>query len=225
MTDAQTITTTNPTNGTDLAEYPIHNESEVDAILDRSTAVQPQWAKRSFDERAEVLRAVGRELRRRRTELAELMADEMGKPIAQGEAEAAKCANACDYYADHAAEMLADVRRDSDLSSAWTVYRPLGTILAVMPWNFPLWQVIRFAAPPLMAGNVGLLKHASNVTAAQKIWPQTSRKTNCGKRGSHDSPTSRHHYRRYPDAAFPVRSSGRHRWQGSFAGADRPPLN
>jgi len=166
MTAAKTITTVDPRTGNDLAEYAIHTEAEVDTMLQQAASAQPSWAGRTFEERAEVIRGVGHELRRRRSELAELMAKEMGKPIAQGEAEADKCASACDYYADESASMLADVERDSALSSAWTVYRPLGTVLAVMPWNFPLWQVLRFAAPTLMAGNTGLLKHASSVTGS-----------------------------------------------------------
>lgn len=160
------ITTINPSNGLDLAQYPVHTKAEVESILDQSSSMQDAWANRSFEERATVIRGVGNELRRRRSELAELMANEMGKPVAQGEAEADKCAWVCDFYADEAEQMLADVERDSAMSSAWTVYRPLGTVLAVMPWNFPLWQVLRFAAPTLMAGNTGLLKHASSVTGS-----------------------------------------------------------
>ncbi len=166
MNSADVTTTINPTNGLQLADYPVHTESEVDAMLDQASSAQRSWANTSFDERANGIRGVGSELRRRRSELAELMANEMGKPIAQGEAEADKCAWVCDFYAEHAESMLADVERESQLDQAWTVYRPLGTVLAVMPWNFPLWQVLRFAAPTLMAGNTGLLKHASSVTGS-----------------------------------------------------------
>lgn len=161
-----TITTVDPSTGLSLAHYPIHSQAEVDEMLEQTASIQTSWASRSFAERGQVIRGVGRELRRRRSELAELMAHEMGKPLAQGEAEADKCAWVCDFYADEAESMLADVERESSLSSAWTVYRPLGTVLAVMPWNFPLWQVLRFAAPTLMAGNTGLLKHASSVTGS-----------------------------------------------------------
>jgi len=166
MSDTDTITTVNPATGKQLEEYSIQTKEQVDAILGTVSGAQPAWAKRSFDERGHVLRSVAESLRSQRTDLAHLMAAEMGKPVGQGEAEADKCAWVCDFYADHAEEMLADVARESDLDRAWTVYRPMGTVLAVMPWNFPLWQVLRFAAPTLMAGNTGLLKHASSVTGS-----------------------------------------------------------
>lgn len=124
------------------------------------------WADTAFEDRAVRLREAALLLRQRSGPLAELMADEMGKPVASGKAEAEKCALVCDYYAENGAEMLADVPRESDLASAWTVHRPMGTVLAVMPWNFPLWQVFRFAAPALMAGNGAMLKHASNVSGS-----------------------------------------------------------
>ena len=102
-------------------------------------------------------------LRNRRESLARLMALEMGKPLAQGLAEVEKCAWVCEYYAEHAARFLGDEPAPSDATRSFVAYRPLGVILAVMPWNFPLWQVFRFAAPGLMAGNAGILKHSSNV--------------------------------------------------------------
>jgi succinate-semialdehyde dehydrogenase/glutarate-semialdehyde dehydrogenase len=103
-------------------------------------------------------------LRQRNEDLARLMAIEMGKPLAQGRAEAEKCAWVCDYYGEHAANFLADEPISTDAGRSYVSYRPLGVVLAVMPWNFPLWQVFRFAAPGLMAGNAGVLKHASNVS-------------------------------------------------------------
>jgi succinate-semialdehyde dehydrogenase/glutarate-semialdehyde dehydrogenase len=102
-------------------------------------------------------------LRERREEYAALMATEMGKPVLQGSAEVEKCAWVCDYYAEHAERFLAAEAVDSDASRSYVAYQPLGVILAVMPWNFPFWQVFRFAAPSLMAGNTAVLKHASNV--------------------------------------------------------------
>ena len=115
-------------------------------------------------ERATVLRKAADLLEARQTEFARLMASEMGKPIKQGRAEVVKCASACRYYADHGADMLAPVEREG----ATILYQPLGTVLAIMPWNFPFWQAIRFAAPALMAGNTILLKHASNVSGCAR---------------------------------------------------------
>jgi succinate-semialdehyde dehydrogenase/glutarate-semialdehyde dehydrogenase len=111
-----------------------------------------------------VLRRAAALLREEKDALARLMALEMGKPVAQGRAEAEKCATTCDYYAEHAKRLLAPEPAPTEARSSYVAFEPLGPVLAVMPWNFPLWQVFRFAAPALMAGNVGLLKHASNVT-------------------------------------------------------------
>src|SRR5438093_595911 len=110
------------------------------------------------------MRDAGRLLRERKTQHARTMALEMGKPLMQGEAEAEKCAWVCDYYAEHAERFLADEPRETDASKAFVRFDPIGPVLAIMPWNFPFWQVFRFAAPALMAGNAGLLKHAPNVT-------------------------------------------------------------
>src|SRR5438093_2252661 len=110
------------------------------------------------------MRDAGRLLRERKTQHARTMALEMGKPLMQGEAEAEKCAWVCDYYAEHAERFLADEPRETDASKAFVRFDPIGPVLAIMPWNFPFWQVFRFAAPALKAGNAGLLKHAPNVT-------------------------------------------------------------
>jgi succinate-semialdehyde dehydrogenase/glutarate-semialdehyde dehydrogenase len=118
----------------------------------------------SFADRATCLRKAAGLLEERQDDLARMMAEEMGKPVTQGKAEAVKCATACRHYADHGEAMLAPVTREG----ATIHHQPLGTVLAIMPWNFPLWQVIRFAAPALMAGNTILLKHASNVPGCAK---------------------------------------------------------
>src|SRR2546428_8169583 len=106
----------------------------------------------------------GRLLREPKSKPARTMALEMGEPLPPGEAEAEKCAWACDYYAEHAERFLAEEPRETDASKAFVRFDPIGPVLAIMPWNFPFWQVFRFAAPALMAGNAGLLKHAPNVT-------------------------------------------------------------
>ncbi len=176
MSSEKVLTSVNPHDGTTIEEYRQHTSTEVEGYLAQTAAVQPRWARRSISERAKILHRAADGLRERSDELAELMASEMGKPLAGGRSEVEKCAWACEYYADNAAGMLADVERPSAHSAAWTVYRPLGTVLAVMPWNFPLWQVFRFAAPTLMAGNAGMLKHASNVSgcalAIQEIFAE-----------------------------------------------------
>src|SRR5687767_2100956 len=121
------------------------------------------WRRVPFAERAVPMKKTAAILRERKAELAKLMALEMGKPLKQGIAEAEKCALGCDYYADHAEEHLAPEMVKTEASKSYVAFEPLGVVLAVMPWNFPFWQVFRFAAPALMAGNAGVLKHASNV--------------------------------------------------------------
>jgi succinate-semialdehyde dehydrogenase / glutarate-semialdehyde dehydrogenase len=154
---------TNPTTGETLREYPDHSPDEVAQRLERAARAFEGWRRTSFASRARPLRAVAAVLRQRQGELARLMTLEMGKPIAQSESEVEKCAWACEYFAEHAEGDLATESVPSDAARSFVRYDPLGPILAVMPWNFPLWQVVRAAAPALMAGNVLVLKHASNV--------------------------------------------------------------
>src|SRR5881296_2215008 len=154
----------NPATDQLVAEYPEATPEEVTRILRAARAACGSWRRTALPERAASLRRAGALLRARKDELARLMAVEMGKPLAQGRAEAEKCAWVCDYYAEEGASHLAPETIATDASRSYAAFEPLGVVLAVMPWNFPLWQVFRFAAPALMAGNVGLLKHASNVT-------------------------------------------------------------
>jgi succinate-semialdehyde dehydrogenase/glutarate-semialdehyde dehydrogenase len=121
------------------------------------------WRRTSFEERAAPMRRAAEILRKNAEEYARLMALEMGKPVTGGRAEAEKCAWVCDYYAECAERFLRDEPVSTDASRSYVAFRPVGPVLAVMPWNYPFWQVFRFAAPALMAGNAGLLKHASNV--------------------------------------------------------------
>ncbi|MBQ1088663.1 NADP-dependent succinic semialdehyde dehydrogenase [Streptomyces sp. B93] len=163
------IATVNPANGETVKTYQAMGEEEVERRLQLAEATFRTYRTTGFDERAALLRRAADLLDEDQQDIARVITTEMGKPVKQARAEAAKCAKAMRWYADHAAELLADEEpadadvRDSGATRALVRYRPVGPVLAVMPWNFPLWQVIRFAAPALMAGNVGLLKHASNV--------------------------------------------------------------
>ncbi|GGZ45416.1 NADP-dependent succinic semialdehyde dehydrogenase [Streptomyces bluensis] len=163
------IATVNPANGETIKTYDALSEEETERRLATAESTFRTYRTSSFDERARLLRRAADLLDEDTDAVARVMTTEMGKPVGQARAEAAKCAKAMRWYADHAAELLADEEpdesdvKDSGASRVLVRYRPLGPVLAVMPWNFPLWQVIRFAAPALMAGNVGLLKHASNV--------------------------------------------------------------
>jgi succinate-semialdehyde dehydrogenase/glutarate-semialdehyde dehydrogenase len=157
------ITSINPTTGQELGTYQQHEPAEVSRRLGETYEAHLAWRRRSFAERAEPLRRTAELLRRGRDQLARLMALEMGKPLAQGRAEADKCAWVCEHYADQAERYLAIEEISTEAWRSFVTFQPLGVILAVMPWNFPLWQVFRFAAPALMAGNGAVLKHASNV--------------------------------------------------------------
>jgi succinate-semialdehyde dehydrogenase/glutarate-semialdehyde dehydrogenase len=157
------ITSVNPATGKKIKRYSVHSGSDVNLILSEVNTAQRYWSDVSFADRSDHMRAAARILRERTDRYAELMADEMGKPIAQGRSEVEKCAWVCEYYAEHAEQFLADESIATDAAESFVTYRPLGIVLAVMPWNFPFWQVFRFAAPNLMAGNAGVLKHASNV--------------------------------------------------------------
>ncbi len=153
----------NPYTNEILHSFPAFSPAETEQILAEAYQAAASWRTTTFAERALVLRQAAELLRRRQHELAHLMAIEMGKPVHDGRAEAQKCAACCDYYATHAEGFLADEEIKTEGGRSFLSYAPLGVVLAIMPWNFPMWQVVRFAAPALMAGNVGLLKHAPNV--------------------------------------------------------------
>ena len=153
----------NPANGKTLESHPLADGDEVEAALARSAGAQPDWAARSLGERLQTLERVAGLFESRQGELGELMTREMGKPVAQARAEAAKCALAFRYYVEHAPRLLDDVAIPTDTEHSGYIYQPLGTVFAIMPWNYPFWQVARFAAPALAAGNAGILKHAPNV--------------------------------------------------------------
>jgi succinate-semialdehyde dehydrogenase/glutarate-semialdehyde dehydrogenase len=161
---AMTIQSINPATEEVIETFAPHTAAQIDEILTSVAAAQKTWRDRSFAERADVLRQVAALLRERKDELARAATSEMGKPIVESEAEVEKCAWVCEYYAEHAERFLADEQVPSTATESYIAYRPLGVLLAIMPWNFPYWQALRAAAPALMAGNAVVLKHASNVT-------------------------------------------------------------
>jgi succinate-semialdehyde dehydrogenase/glutarate-semialdehyde dehydrogenase len=160
------IVTTDPATGVELARYDALDAAGLDAALEAAATAQRAWRAVPVADRVVPLRELARLLRDEAEEHAALISREMGKPVTEALAEVRKCALTCEYYADHAAEFLAPQPVDTEASASFVAYEPLGVVLAVMPWNFPYWQVIRFAAPTLAAGNGGLLKHASNVTGS-----------------------------------------------------------
>jgi succinate-semialdehyde dehydrogenase/glutarate-semialdehyde dehydrogenase len=157
------IASINPANGEVLARFPPATPDQLEAAVAGAAAQATRWRRVPVAERCRLLARAGEVLLARRDALARTMTLEMGKPIQAARAEVEKCAWVCRHYAEHAAADLADEPVPTDARQSFVRYQPLGVVLAVMPWNFPLWQVFRFAAPALAAGNVGLLKHASNV--------------------------------------------------------------
>ncbi|NJN10886.1 MAG: NAD-dependent succinate-semialdehyde dehydrogenase [Richelia sp. RM2_1_2] len=157
------MATINPATGETLKTFESLNDTEVVNAVQKAHAAFQDYRNTSFTQRAEWMLKAADILEEDKADFAKLMTLEMGKPYQSALGEVSKCATVCRYYADKAAEFLADVSVETDASHSFVKYQPLGIILAVMPWNFPFWQVFRFVAPALMAGNVGLLKHASNV--------------------------------------------------------------
>src|SRR5262249_33811017 len=157
------IATVNPSTGETLKTFQPLRDTEIEEKLQRSVQAAAKNRRRSFEDRASRMRKAAELLEQRQRELGALITTEMGKPIRAAIAEVAKCALVCRYYADNAKQFLSDEPVKTEAELSFIRYEPIGPVLAVMPWNFPFWQVFRFAAPALMAGNVGLLKHASNV--------------------------------------------------------------
>ena len=157
------ITSINPATGEVLARFDPFTQDEVDHALDEAQDAFVAWRERSFEERAVPMRRLAALLRERADRYGRLITLEMGKPIVEAKAELEKCAWGCEHYADHAARYLADEVVTTNAAKSFVAFQPLGIVLAVMPWNFPFWQVMRFAAPAFMAGNAAVLKHASNV--------------------------------------------------------------
>jgi len=157
------FTSLNPATGELQQTFEVWDDAQIEKALATTASATAIWSEVSLSERCRLLKKAGEVLRTRREEFARLVTLEMGKLFRESLAEVDKCALVCDYYAEQAPTFLADELIESDAGRSLVAYQPLGTVLAVMPWNFPLWQVMRFAAPALAAGNTGLLKHASNV--------------------------------------------------------------
>ncbi len=153
----------NPADGRIVKSYEEMKPDEVTTVIKSAHEAFRSWKKRPFSERAVLMKKSAGVLRDNADEYARLMAVEMGKPVKEGRAEAEKCAWVCEYYADNAETFLKDQAIKTEAAKSYVAFNPLGVVLAVMPWNYPFWQVFRFAAPSLMAGNAGILKHASNV--------------------------------------------------------------
>ena len=154
----------NPFNGKTIEDFAEHTDADIERALANADAAYRDWRRTSFAHRAEVLMKAADELERRKDQLGRIATLEMGKRLKEAVAEVEKCAWVCRYYAENGERLIADEPRDGPAGKNFVAYLPIGPILAVMPWNFPYWQCLRFAAPAIMAGNVGLLKHASNVS-------------------------------------------------------------
>ncbi|MGB6853753.1 MAG: aldehyde dehydrogenase family protein, partial [Thermoanaerobaculia bacterium] len=158
-----TLVSINPTTGEEIASYTEMTSDEVEEVVGATHESFQSWRETPFAERSRLLTAAAAVLEQDRDHHAELIVREMGKPIVQARAEVDKCAWVCRYYAENGESFLAPEPVETDATRSYVAFEPLGVVLAVMPWNFPYWQVFRFAAPALAAGNTGLLKHASNV--------------------------------------------------------------
>jgi len=159
-----TFHTIDPATEQPIESFETFSHDRINSVLDRARAARAAAGATTFADRRALMESAARYLRDHQPEFAATITREMGKPIAEAEAEVAKCATCCDYYAANAERLLADEPASSNATESYVSYQPLGLVLAVMPWNFPFWQVFRFAAPALMAGNVAVLKHATNVT-------------------------------------------------------------
>lgn len=176
-------TSMNPYTGKEIKTYKNHTKKEVEGIIQKADRRFYNWRETSFAERKKLMLAAASELKKNKQEYAETMTMEMGKPISQAIAEIEKCAWLCEYYAENAQSQLQNEIKKTDAFKSYVSYEPLGVVLAVMPWNYPYWQVFRFAAPALMAGNIGVLKHASNVFGCalniEKIFKRAGFPDNC----------------------------------------------
>jgi succinate-semialdehyde dehydrogenase/glutarate-semialdehyde dehydrogenase len=171
----------NPTTGKQIASYPAHDAQKIESALRLAAKTFEEWRKESFAQRAVVLKNIAKELRKEKDKLVKLAATEMGKPAQQGYYEVEKCAKTLEFYAKNGAKFLANDIIATDARKSYVSYQPLGPVLAIMPWNFPYWQVFRAMAPTVMAGNVVVLKHASNVSGCALAIEQVIRKAGAPK--------------------------------------------
>lgn len=177
------IISRNPYTGEEVGRTKEASSTEINTILEEGSKRFETWKKTDYGHRAGLMKNVARELISNKKEYAEAITKEMGKPISQAISEVEKCAWVCDYYAENAEKQLSNEIVNTDAQKSYISYEPIGVVLAVMPWNYPFWQVFRFAAPALMAGNIGVLKHASNVmlsaTNIQKIFEKAGFPKGC----------------------------------------------
>lgn len=178
---ASSFISVNPATGAEIAHYPATDPRKKEKALKDAQKAFQAWKQQPFKERAKVLKAIARQIRKQKKELAGLATREMGKPIQQSLAEVEKCAFTFDYYANEGAKYLADEVIATDARKSFVTYQPLGVVLAVMPWNFPYWQVFRCMAPILMAGNAMILKHASNVSGCALAIEEVLKKSGAPK--------------------------------------------
>ncbi|WP_405402128.1 NAD-dependent succinate-semialdehyde dehydrogenase [Paracoccus sp. Ld10] len=169
----------NPTTGALVAEFPLHDDKDIDAALGQAVTAQRQWRRVPIEKRVTLLTAMARELRADKERFARIITEEIGKPISESRAEIEKCAATCDFYAAKAPEYLADEVIASNATESMVVFDPIGVVLAIMPWNYPFWQLFRFAAPALAAGNGAILKHAANVPRSAQAIEEVMQKAGC----------------------------------------------
>lgn len=167
-----TFISTNPTTGEMIASYPVMSTNRVNEIILGAQEAHLTWGRHAIRDRTERLTALGALFRKRKKDFGKLMTLEMGKPVQQSISESEKCASVCDYYAEHAEHFLAPVLAPTDATTSYWLQRPLGVVLGIMPWNFPFWQVVRFAVPALTAGNAVLLKHSPSVPGCAEALAQ-----------------------------------------------------
>ncbi len=178
---AEQLMSVNPATGKEIASYAVHDSAFVEKALKQSMKTFEEWRNLPFSKRATVLKNIAKEIRREKDNLVKLATMEMGKPVQQGYYEVEKCAKTLEFYAKEGAGFLADQVIATDARKSYVSFQPLGTVLAVMPWNFPYWQLFRAMAPTVMAGNVMILKHASNVSGCALAMEQLIRKAGAPK--------------------------------------------